>query len=214
MSIKFLILFLLISNILLDGSQVPVIKLPKFGDVRLYERSYLYLDLDGYKQGDEIYIILEIEDFLFTNLNELSLIVCETNEYKEFNQGTRQLINDYKYMQETPGALNYWIYYTIKLQGNFKYLVIVTPKQPLQDIYEPEIVITKEMRKWIIYHDDPYFVEKIIIIIIFVVLFILIAGVVIFIIIKRRKLRKYQNDTQQQFIDKKLTKDNELVDNI
>ena len=216
MSIKLLISFLLISSILLDDSLVPIIELPKYGEVRLYERSYLYLNLDGYKQGDEIYIILTIDDFLFTNLNDLALIICETNQYKEFNQNTRQVISDYKYMQERPHAMSYYIYYTIKLQGNFKYLVIVTPKLPLNDIHEPEIDIIKETRKWIIYHDKygPNLADHIVLIICFIVIFISIAFLVIFFIIKRRKFRQNNNDIQQQFIAQKSTKEYELFENI
>ena len=216
MSIKLLISFLLISSILLDDSLVPIIKFPKYGQVRLYERSYLYLNLDGYKQGDEIYIILTIDDFYFNNLNDLALIICETNQYKEFNRDTRQVISDYKYMQERPHSISYYIYYTIKLQGNFKYLVIVTPKLPFNDIHEPEIEAIKEIRKWIIYHDKygPNFVDHIVLIICFIVIFILIACIVIFFIIKKRKFRKNNNDIQQQFIAQKSTKEYKLFENI
>ena len=140
MSIKFLIPFLLISKIFLDTT-VPVIKLPQYGELRLYEKNWLYLSLDGYKEGDEIYLILRIEDGFNINLNNLVLNVCETDDYLNFNIETLQFITDYKYMEERPHIMNYYIYYTIKLQANYKYLIIITPYKPDQDqdIHEPEI---------------------------------------------------------------------------
>lgn len=138
MSIKFLILFILISISLLDDP-VPIEELKKYGSITLYTHSWVYMELGDYKKGDIIYLQITIETQLMgTDLSALKIVVCETDNYKDFNYETRQAITDYIYFEERDIIMYYYVYYTFELKGNFKYLIILTPKQFGENIHEQE----------------------------------------------------------------------------
>ena len=197
MSFRCLILFILIPISLLE-KLIPVEELPKYGELTLYTQSWLYLKLDDYKKGDKIYIQIRIEDRLAsTTLSELTLNICETDNYKEFNKNTRQFITDYKYLEERDLYKIYYIYYTIELQGDYKYMIILTPKQFGQDIQEPEFpdslrtVFIITHNKYDYDHDANIFA-----IVLIIVLFTITIIIVIIYIIKIKRSRANRANTE------------------
>ena len=175
--------------------------LPQFGKIELKEQSLIILDLNGYSKGDNIYLELVIKNSFYQVLyTEEQFITSKTlnvweNNNITFNDETQQYITDYKYLKD--GLDDFYFYYTIKLKGNYKYLLIITPKLPFEeyksvDEFNP---LRDEIEVYLKHNKNNYnsmdIVDYIFIIVLSIILVIaLIVCGVIFYRIRIRKNRK------------------------
>ena len=110
-------LYLLICLLCLS-IEIEIEKLKQYGEKTLYEKTYLYLSLDGFDIGDEVYI--ELEFFYSRSSAELDYLQSDTHNKMDFEYD----FNNY----EIYGYNNkYTFYFTIELRKKTDYLLLKPP---------------------------------------------------------------------------------------
>ena len=193
-----MILTLLISVIPIVLLDLPIIEITKGGEIELKRQSVAVLDLEGYKKGDEIYLemifeflVMPADDQAF--LKSLTLDVWEYDKLG-FLEDTQQYIQEYKYLKD--GLCDYYIYYTIKLKSNYKFLFIKTPMHPYEQYSDmPELdalrpVVHLKHNKHNYDYVNPIFI-------ILVIVFILICFAPVIYLYYRCMKRRTYNPTPQ-----------------
>lgn len=152
-------------------------KLQKYGSVQVYGNTFVYLELDGFKKGDKIYIQVSFNlPGYYLEEDSLSLLYEETNDNTVATTPSSQRTS-----KMSRSGSSYTFYYSIKLQGNYNYLLI---KSPVIVYSGTDTEITT---LYTIKHTKyDYFI--IIIIVVVVVVILIIAAIVGFRIYRRRKL--------------------------
>ena len=118
---------LVLSNLNEEDDDGVYIELPKYGKVEFDKQSWLYMDLTQFKKGDKIHL-----EFVFCAImfyNEVPLKFSETNDYKKINPNNNKVIKDNQCYQEIDGyTIDHGCNYYYEITGNFKYLIIITPR--------------------------------------------------------------------------------------
>ena len=191
-------LILIIIEIQIALLDLPFQELPQFGKIELYQQSCVILSLEGFKQGDEIYLELII-DFLAASVGEekflssLTLDVWE-NDKLEYKDETQQFITDYKYLKED--IHTFYIYYTIKLKANYKYLIFITPEFPYEKFPDEHELDPLRPSAVLLHNEHDYKGSSSVVIIIVASVFIVI-GVAIIVFLLFRRIRKKRNQIEK-----------------
>jgi hypothetical protein len=162
-------------------------ELPKFGEIEVYGQSWIYLNLKDFKQGDNIYF-----EYIFSSItfyyNHVPLLLSETNDYKNTIKSNNIFINQTRCFQDKIDmVVDHSCVYEYKLRGNYKYLIIITPKFEYYFTHLIEPQRFKHNKK--LYGDDT-----IIYIILGVVLFIVIILVILYFFWLRKVSKKRENN--------------------
>ena len=108
---------------LLSFDESSVVELPQYGEVKVYGGTAVSLSLEGFKKDDNVYLEFSFDNGYYLEDNSLRIAYIESDEI--VTRGTVQYSysNGYSLVNT-----KYTIYVTIKLSGDFKYLIFGAPR--------------------------------------------------------------------------------------
>jgi hypothetical protein len=163
-----------------------VVELPQYGEVKVYGGSIVSLSLEGFKKDDNVYLEFSFDNGYYLKDDSLTIDYLESDEIvtkgsvKYLNSNGHSLVNT-----------KYTLYFTIKLSGDFKYLVFGVPR--IKDSYGSYITTYYTIR-----HTKS---SAVTLIIVFVIIIVVIVVIAILFYCYRRKKRldlAYQTGYQPQ----------------
>ena len=99
-------------------------ELPQYGEIKASDRSIIYMNLNGFKKGDTIYIELSFDNGYSSSDYQLELSYKETNDLN--NLGTFNISKSYKFY-ESDYSTWYSFTFKIKLSGDYKFIAFLMP---------------------------------------------------------------------------------------
>ena len=161
---------------LIYSAKIKVKELKQYDDIKIYEPTFLYLSLDGFGKGSEVYIELDFDngdEYHKMTLNYKQSNTSDLNDFKNFLKETSYSYD--RYDNET----SYTFYFTIEITEKTEYLLLFIPNF---ELYDNGLTIT--------HSEFDETTKKFIIILIFVILLV-IALIVYLIYICIKKLKNY-----------------------
>jgi len=147
----------------------PVYKLPQYGEITISGSVIAYIELDGFKKGDNIYLEFVFENFYLID-NSISIQYAEQASLDSIGQVKEATSSSYS----TSGS-TYTYYISVKLETDCKYFIFITPNFSIGNSITYKIRHTKS--------------STIAIIIAVVVIIVILAVIgVLFYCYRRRKL--------------------------
>jgi len=182
--------YLLICLLCLSIEKTNIKELKQYGKKTVYEETFLYLSLEDFYKGDEVYIELEFDDK--HSRSSMTIYYQQSDTYTEEDfEYFEDDFEDYKSKYFYKNGNNYTFYYTIDLKKKTDYLLLVTPD------FDDELIVkhTKSSGK-----------KKILIGVGIVLIILIIIAIIMFVIWRvRRKKQTFlitknlpnQNNPQQ-----------------
>lgn len=161
-------LYLLIS-LLCFSLEVPIEELKKYKKITVYEKTFIYLSLDGFKIGDKINIQLKFDNGYYYDELPLGRYQSDTYTQSDFDN-----LVYYKSWSYSVSGTSHTFDFSIKLTKNSKYLLLGTP-----------YFTDKPNTKLTVKH--THFNIVTIIIIVAVIIVALIIGLLVYRYIKRKR---------------------------
>ena len=163
-----------------------VVELPQYGEVKVYGGTVVSLSLEGFKKDDSVYLEFSFDNGYYLEDNSLRISYLESDEIVTSGSIKYVTSNGYSLVNT-----KYTLYITIKLSGDFKYLVFGVPR--IEDSYGNNIP-----KYYTIRHTKSSVVTIIIVLVIFFVFIVVIA--ILFYCYRRRKRLDlaYQTGLQPQ----------------
>lgn len=114
--------FYLLIGLITFSMEASIKQLPQFGQITVYEQTYLYLKLDGFDSGDKVYIELKFNNGYYYTDMPLGRYQSNTYNSADFDYLIYSRSSSY-----SKSGTSYTFYFTIKLSKKTNYLLLGTP---------------------------------------------------------------------------------------
>ena len=145
--------------------------------------NYYYLSLDGFKEGDNIYIKLS-----FNNGNSYRTIQLGYYESNDFSSDSLSYLKYFNSYSKSKSGKSFTFYFTIELTKSAKYLLLATPT--FKDKLDTSVTIT---------HTKSNFIATLLLIIFGAIfLALIITGIGVFLCLRKIRTRDNKIDYTKQ----------------